>query len=288
MGRQLAGICVLFGVPYVLGLIVCLPNDFPYRKMSRRKSYSTTTKLVDEDSDLTYGPLTKTKQKLEKQDFKKVISNLLCKSLLVCIGMMFFYQFAGYALVVSFAGKILQQDEEMLDKNGTSPSVEFLRSLDPALLSACLVALAGLIGVILGIILVHMNFNRKRLLLGSAFGTAVSFAGLGIYNMSANINLQDFSLTPTVCLVSHVLLFNVGYGPLTYCLMAEILPAHIRTKGMAILMVFGGLFGFLNLKSLYYLKIYLGEGPIYLLYAGVNLTGFIYLQFFLPNTDSLK
>ena len=62
-----------------------------------------------------------TKQKLEKQDFKKVISNLLCKSLLICIGMMFFYQFAGYALVVSFAGKILQQDEEMLDKNGTSP-----------------------------------------------------------------------------------------------------------------------------------------------------------------------
>ena len=69
-------------------------------------------------------------------------------------------------------------------------SVEFLLSLDPALLSACLVALAGLIGVILGIILVHMNFNRKRLLLGSAFGTAVSFAGLGIYNMSGNINLQ--------------------------------------------------------------------------------------------------
>ena len=62
-----------------------------------------------------------TKQKLEKQDFKKVISNLLCKSLLICIGMMFFYQFAGYALVVSFAGRILQKDEEMLDKNGTSP-----------------------------------------------------------------------------------------------------------------------------------------------------------------------
>ena len=48
--RQLAAVCVLFGIPYVLGLIVCLPNDFPYRKMSRGKSYSTTTKLVDEDS----------------------------------------------------------------------------------------------------------------------------------------------------------------------------------------------------------------------------------------------
>ena len=62
-----------------------------------------------------------TKQKLEKQDFKKVISNLLCKSLLICIGMMFFYQFAGYAMVISFAGDILQKDEEILDKNGTSP-----------------------------------------------------------------------------------------------------------------------------------------------------------------------
>ena len=111
---------------------------------------------------------------------------------------------------------------------------------------------------------------------------------IGALDIYLIVKFSDFSLTPTVCLVSHVLLFNVGYGPLTYCLMAEILPAHIRTKGMAILMVFGGLFGFLNLKSLYFLKIHLGDGPIYLLYAGVNLTGFIYLQFFLPNTDSLK
>ena len=110
----------------------------------------------------------------------------------------------------------------------------------------------------------------------------------GPKNIYLIVKFSDFQLIPTICLVSHVLLFNVGYGPLTYCLMAEILPAHIRTKGMAILMVFGGLFGFLNLKSLYYLKIHLGDGPIYLLYAGVNLTGFIYLQFFLPNTDSLK
>ena len=35
-----------------------------------------------------------------------------------------------------------------------------------------------------------MNFNRKRLLLGSAFGTVVSFAGLGIYNMTTITNPQ--------------------------------------------------------------------------------------------------
>ena len=111
---------------------------------------------------------------------------------------------------------------------------------------------------------------------------------IGALDIYLIVKFSDFSLTPTVCLVSHVLLFNVGYGPLTYCLMAEILPAHIRTKGMAILMVFGGLFGFLNLKSFHFLEYHFIEyGPIYLLYAGVNLTGLVYLQFFLPNTDSL-
>ena len=69
--------------------------------------------------------------------------------------------------------------------------------------------------------------------------------------------------------------------------MAEILPAHMRTKGMAILMVFGGLFGFLNLKSFHFLENHIETGPIYLLYAGVNLTGLVYLKIFLPNTDSL-
>ena len=96
----------------------------------------------------------------------------------------------------------------------------------------------------------------------------------------------DIPLIPTICLVLHMLLFNVGYGPLCYSLMAEILPSHMKTKGMSIVMVFGGLFGFLNLKSFNFLENYLENGPIYLLYAGVNLIGFIYLQFFLPNTDN--
>ena len=52
--RQLAAVCILCAIPYVLGLILCLPNDFPYQNLSRMKSY-TTEKLVDEDSsDLMY------------------------------------------------------------------------------------------------------------------------------------------------------------------------------------------------------------------------------------------
>ena len=37
-------------------------------------------------------------------DVKALICNI---NLLICIGMMGFYQFAGYGLIVGFAGKIL-------------------------------------------------------------------------------------------------------------------------------------------------------------------------------------
>ena len=78
--------------------------------------------------------------------------------------------------------------------------IEFLASLDPALLSACLIAIAGLIGVILGVILVQMSFDRRKILLGSAFGTVVTFAALGIYNMTTIIDPQGEKKILEYCL----------------------------------------------------------------------------------------
>ena len=96
-------VCVLCGVPYILGLIVVLPNDCPSWKLSSNRKISLTkTKLIGEESDLTQSFW---------RDLKKHLKILLiCKSLWICLLMMFFYQFAGYTLVVSFAGKLLKQE----------------------------------------------------------------------------------------------------------------------------------------------------------------------------------
>ena len=54
--RELAGVCILFAIPYVLGIIVCLPNDFPYWKLSKRKSYTRTNeKFFDEETSSDMG-----------------------------------------------------------------------------------------------------------------------------------------------------------------------------------------------------------------------------------------
>ena len=65
-----------------------------------------------------------TKKKLEKQDIQEGTKFVFCnRELIICTGMMFFYQFAGYNVVTNFAGTILQQDEKILLNitNATSP-----------------------------------------------------------------------------------------------------------------------------------------------------------------------
>ena len=52
--------------------------------------------------------------------------------------------------------------------------------VDPALVSASFVGLAGLVGVLIGFVFVYKGFNRKHILLFSAIGTALAFIGLGI------------------------------------------------------------------------------------------------------------
>jgi hypothetical protein len=64
-----------------------------------------------------------------------------------------------------------------------SSATTFFAELDPALISATFVALAGLFGVLIGVFLVNRGHNRKGIILTSAIGTAVAFATLAFYFM---------------------------------------------------------------------------------------------------------
>jgi hypothetical protein len=78
------------------------------------------------------------------------------------------------------------------------------------------------------------------------------------------------------------MLFNLGYGCLGYPMMAELLPYNYRTNGLTIIIILGGLFGFANSMSLG-LKDIFGYGPVFLIYAGINIIGAVYLYIALPN-----
>ena len=108
-------------------------------------------------------------------------------------------------------------------------------TFDSSLYVDLAVAGAGIFGVILGVVLVKCNVNRKYLLFSSAFGTVLSFATLGIYYLV--VKSSDSIVIPTLCLVTFITIFNMGFGPLCYCMMAELFPDEIQHKAMSIVMV---------------------------------------------------
>ena len=79
-----------------------------------------------------------------------------------------------------------------------------MSSLDPAQFADLAVAAAGIFGVIIGVILVNCNINRKYLLYSSAFGTVLSFGVLGIYDL---LVASNSTVVPTICLVAFLAFF---------------------------------------------------------------------------------
>ena len=123
------------------------------------------------------------------------------------------------------------------------------------------VAVSGLLGVIIGLILVRLEMNRKKILLVSGLGTSMAFIVLSVsfhvdnlgkqytfayqaaiknlYFEILAINGKSFAghfdgltsvrlWTSTVALTMHVMLFNLGYGALVFPIIAEILPIQNR------------------------------------------------------------
>jgi len=80
----------------------------------------------------------------------------------------------------------------------------------------------------------------------------------------------------------HVMLFNLGYGALVFPIIAEILPFQNRTKYMAVVTTFGGLFGFANAKSFVDLQMAFGPIITFLVYALINIGGTIYFALCVP------
>lgn len=301
--RQLAVILMFPSLPYIVGLVAVLPDDSKKCILGRhlrlaKDSMSTTKEYLDDNDDESqilrvntgeyqiYKNQEQQKAKLQWNNKIPMINTSVVRPLAIGCVFMFFYQFAGYNVVSYYAASILQRDEEELFSNVTdivaAKSATFY-GLDMALVSAVAIAVAGLVGVLIGVVLVHRSFNRKRILLLSAVGTAVAFDALSIYFLMGLSAKSDWLWLATVCLIVHLLLFNLGYGCIGFPMMAEILPPNFRARGLTIIMVLGGLFGFANAKSFADMNIVWGTGITFIIYGIVNLCGASFLLLFLPN-----
>lgn len=128
--------------------------------------------------------------------------------------------------------------------------------------------------------------GRKMLLLGSISLMIIASTGLGTY-FYVKESVQDsgaFRMIPLVCLITFVLAFSSGFGPILYILVAEILSPEIRPVFSPMAVGVNWLAVFAVTKSFPDLITFTGIHGAFWLYAGLSTIGLVFVAAYVPET----
>lgn len=136
------------------------------------------------------------------------------RALLVCLGLIFFQQFSGINAILFYTKTIMAKAGVMnIDLGVIYVSIMmFVTAVFVPVLAAC-------------------GFGRKWLLSISAIGMAVANFTLGAYYFISEheiLDLSPFSWVPLAMLLTYPFFYSIGYGPLPWVLLGEMLNDSIK------------------------------------------------------------
>ncbi|CAH1401280.1 unnamed protein product [Nezara viridula] len=108
----------------------------------------------------------------------------------------------------------------------------------------------GMVFLLLPVLLVNKLFGVKTAYIASGFGASISLALLGLYFYlinSGGVDMHDYSYISVVFLVLFSLFSHLGVSPLSWPIVAEILPLSVKGVCTGICGCISSLIGFLYL-----------------------------------------
>ncbi|XP_056635711.1 facilitated trehalose transporter Tret1-like [Diorhabda sublineata] len=192
------------------------------------------------------------------------------KGFLVALGLSSFQQLSGL-------GAILAYTEHIFQSAGTNI---------PAEISAIIVGFVLFLASFGGPLIVDKK-GRKFLLLVSSIGCIVSQVILGLYfylQDNSDSSLENWGWIPITCLITYVITFNVGFGPLPFTITSEVLPSNVKFYLATVTGFTGWLMSFIVTKFFNNLNESLGRGGTFWLFAGFCLCALIFIIFVVPET----
>lgn len=127
------------------------------------------------------------------------------------------------------------------------------------------------------------RFGRTFLLKVSSATLTISGSVLGIYFYFL-LDHKEYFWLPLAALISFAFGFAIGLGPVTWLLIAEILPQQIRNLVNPLIIGYNWFCVSLITTSFPWLKEEISYYGIFWLYAGVAGVGFIFVCLFVPET----
>lgn len=193
----------------------------------------------------------------------------LTKAFGISIGLMFVQQFSGIMAVVSSTQSIFKEAGVPLD-------------------SALSSILVGSVQLILACITPFTvdTLGRKKLLLISAFGMLISEVPLGVFTLLKDngTDISSVAVIPLVFVITYMVTYNFGYGPLPWVLMGEVLPTKVKTPASLLATSFCLLLGFFVTKYFQTITTSIGMGVPFLIFAVCCAASIPFTQFVVIET----
>jgi facilitated trehalose transporter len=131
------------------------------------------------------------------------------------------------------------------------------------------------------------RLGRKMLLYMSSVSMIVSLMTLGGFFYMKNNDLDTASLgwLPLTSFVVYVIGFSLGFGPIPWLMMGEILPAKIRGSAASVATSFNWSCTFVVTKSFQDIMMIIGQQGTFWLFGLICIIGLIFVICCVPETS---
>lgn len=179
----------------------------------------------------------------------------------ISLMLMFFQQFSGINAVIFYTVPIFKSAGSTMDAN----------------LSAIIVGVVQVLMTFVAAILVE-RAGRKILLVQSSAIMGLCLAVLGIYFNLKNNNhdVSSIGWIPLLSMVMFIVSFSLGYGPIPWMMMGELLAPEVKGIATSLVVLFNWIAVFIVTKSFVVLTSSFGSDITFWIFAVIMAFGTMY------------
>ncbi|XP_078049843.1 trehalose transporter 1 isoform X1 [Augochlora pura] len=201
--------------------------------------------------------------------FMELFNKNHLKPFMISLGLMFFQQFSGINAVVFYTVRIFEDAGSNI-----------------ANLSAIIVGIVNFISAFVAAAVID-RLGRKILLYISAVSMVLTLISLGGFFYVKDVLKSDVSTIgwlPLASLIIYMIGFSLGFGPIPWLMMGEILPVKIRGSAASVVTAFNWTCTFVVTKAYLEMVRQMGAYGTFWLFGAIVLFGFVFVIFCVPET----
>ncbi|XP_076751374.1 trehalose transporter 1 isoform X2 [Xylocopa sonorina] len=191
------------------------------------------------------------------------------KPFLISLGLMFFQQLSGINAVIFYTVQIFKDAGSSIDEN----------------LSTIIVGIVNFISTFVAAAVID-KLGRKMLLYISGVSMCLTLFTFGtfFYVKAGGTDVTSFGWIPLSSLIVYVIGFSLGFGPIPWLMMGEILPVKIRGSAASVATAFNWSCTFVVTKTYEDMVSLIGPYGTFWMFGTIVLLGFIFVIFCVPET----